>query len=371
MAQTPRWGLRYPVLSDSADVPRDMGYLAADLDNVAMDSQGLISARPVSTPGSPGKYGRYYFATDEGILYRDHGTGWNSVGALADRSVTSIKIALDAILEEHIADGSVQSGQIATNAVTSAKVADGAIGSAKIGTDLKPSQGAGSAVEALRALGTSAGQAAAGQHKTQHAPGGVDAIDYSQVHLRGTLAARPAASTTNQGLLYFATDEDGGTLYLSRGVAGWEKISPALSFHPVGMISPFAGAAAPNGWLMCDGAAVSRTTYATLFALISTTYGTGDGSTTFNVPDLRGRVAVGKGTHADVSALSVSDGLAVGSRSVKHWHDIAGTLLKNVGSPWSIVTGSGGWNGEDIYAGDNSKPAEAPAFLVINYVIKH
>lgn len=55
----------------------------------------------------------------------------------------------------------------------------------------------------------------------------------------------------------------------------------------------FAGTAAPEGYLMCDGAAVSRTTYATLFAVIGTTFGAGDGSTTFNVPDLSGRVPLG------------------------------------------------------------------------------
>lgn len=56
----------------------------------------------------------------------------------------------------------------------------------------------------------------------------------------------------------------------------------------VGIVSPFAGATAPSGWLLCNGQAVSRTTYAALFAIVATTYGTGDGSTTFNVPDLRG-----------------------------------------------------------------------------------
>lgn len=61
-----------------------------------------------------------------------------------------------------------------------------------------------------------------------------------------------------------------------------------------GAVLPFAGANAPTGWLMCDGSAVSRTTFAELFASIGTTYGTGDGSTTFNLPDLRGRVAAGK-----------------------------------------------------------------------------
>lgn len=56
---------------------------------------------------------------------------------------------------------------------------------------------------------------------------------------------------------------------------------------PIGFICPFAGTINPGGWLLCNGQAVSRTTYADLFALIGTIFGAGDGSTTFNVPDLR------------------------------------------------------------------------------------
>jgi microcystin-dependent protein len=62
---------------------------------------------------------------------------------------------------------------------------------------------------------------------------------------------------------------------------------------PVGVVNPFAGATAPSGWLLCFGQAVSRTQYPVLFAVINTTYGVGDGSTTFAVPDLRGRVVAG------------------------------------------------------------------------------
>lgn len=63
---------------------------------------------------------------------------------------------------------------------------------------------------------------------------------------------------------------------------------------PSGSVQPFAGSAAPTGWLLCDGSAVSRTTYADLFAVIGTSYGSGDGSTTFNLPNLKGRVPVGR-----------------------------------------------------------------------------
>jgi microcystin-dependent protein len=63
---------------------------------------------------------------------------------------------------------------------------------------------------------------------------------------------------------------------------------------PIGAIMDYGGATAPTGWLLCYGQAVSRTTYAALFAVLGTTYGVGDGSTTFNVPDIRGRVVAGQ-----------------------------------------------------------------------------
>lgn len=58
--------------------------------------------------------------------------------------------------------------------------------------------------------------------------------------------------------------------------------------QPPGMVSFFGNTSAPDGWLLCNGAAVSRTTYSDLFSVIGTTYGAGNGSSTFNIPDLRG-----------------------------------------------------------------------------------
>ena len=65
------------------------------------------------------------------------------------------------------------------------------------------------------------------------------------------------------------------------------------SANRIGVVQQFAGSTAPSGWLMCNGQAVSRTEYSQLFSVIGTTYGAGDGSGTFNVPDMRGRVGVG------------------------------------------------------------------------------
>ncbi|OYV98220.1 MAG: hypothetical protein B7Z62_04340 [Deltaproteobacteria bacterium 37-65-8] len=72
-----------------------------------------------------------------------------------------------------------------------------------------------------------------------------------------------------------------------------------------GQVIEYAGTAIPSGYLACDGSAVSRTTYSGLFAALSTTWGVGDGSTTFNVPDLRGRTTIGSGTGTGLSARTL------------------------------------------------------------------
>ncbi|QJX01314.1 tail fiber protein [Frigoriglobus tundricola] len=72
-------------------------------------------------------------------------------------------------------------------------------------------------------------------------------------------------------------------------------LSATAAGVPTGALMAFAGTSAPSGWLGCDGSAVSRTTYASLFSVIGTTWGAGDGATTFNVPNFQRRVAVGSG----------------------------------------------------------------------------
>lgn len=100
-----------------------------------------------------------------------------------------------------------------------------------------------------------------------------------------TSTTRPTNPYTGQ--LIFETDTF--KLQFWNGSA-WQGAVSA----PAGTVEAYAGSTAPTGWLLCAGQAVSRTTYADLFAIVSTTYGSGDGSTTFNIPDLRGRVAAGK-----------------------------------------------------------------------------
>lgn len=83
------------------------------------------------------------------------------------------------------------------------------------------------------------------------------------------------------------------------------NVGYAMPFTQPGTIISYGGAAAPSGFLSCDGAAVSRSTYSALFQAISTTWGAGDGTTTFNVPDLRGAFVRGSGAGLNPSTRTV------------------------------------------------------------------
>lgn len=119
------------------------------------------------------------------------------------------------------------------------------------------------------------------------------------------------------------------------------------SSTPAGAVLSFAMNTAPTGWLECDGAAIARTTYATLFAAIGTTFGEGDGSTTFNIPDLRGVFVRGwANTKANVDADNMYDaGRNFGTEQAdafkSHTHTfrgVYGSSGSGVGSRESQVT---------------------------------
>ena len=140
---------------------------------------------------------------------------------------------------------------------------------------------------------------------------------------------------------------------IADGAVTSDKLNAAVIFVPSGGIMAFAMNAAPSGWLAANGSAVSRTLYAALFAVIGTTYGAGDGSTTFALPDLRGYFVRGSGTNSDgtasgtfgakqaASLLNHTHSGNTGTESVDHVHGYTryNTLLNNV------MTLSGGVNG--------------------------
>jgi microcystin-dependent protein len=153
---------------------------------------------------------------------------------------------------------------------------------------------------------------------------------------------------------------------------------------PAGTIMGYAGTTAPLGFLFCDATAVSRVGYPQLFSAIGTTFGVGDGTTTFNLPDLRGRSIVGLGTNAAVNALALSDGVTtVANRRPQHRHTphqhtpaSGGSFFTNGSAPAANVTAGGGQyqldpntNLKDGGSGIATDSLDAPAYLVTNYII--
>lgn len=122
--------------------------------------------------------------------------------------------------------------------------------------------------------------------------------------------------------------------------------------QPTGSIVAFAAASAPTGWLLCDGTAVSRATYADLFGVLGTTYGAGNGTTTFNLPDGRGRTLIGSGTGDAADATAHALGSKSGTEThtlttpqlAAHSHGItdAGHVHSpNVGTAFLTISGTG------------------------------
>jgi len=143
---------------------------------------------------------------------------------------------------------------------------------------------------------------------------------------------------------------------------------------PSGAIIAFAGSSAPTGWLMCDGAAVSRTTYSDLYAIQGDVYGNGDGSTTFNVPDMRGRTGISAGTGSGLTARTLGDEIGEEDHTLTiselaSHHHVSGSrgTQKNAGkggdrypAGQAVTTDTGGDSPHN-----NMQPS-----LVINYIIK-
>ncbi len=150
-----------------------------------------------------------------------------------------------------------------------------------------------------------------------------------------------------------------------------------LSFGglPIGAMTDYAGISLPTGWLMADGSAVSRVTYANLFAVIGVGFGVGDGSSTFNLPDTQGRVTVGTGTGSGLTARSLND---TGGEE-EHVLDV--TELPAHGHANTIKPGGGGYVGDGPEFGNSTADVgltggglghnNMPPFVAIKKIIKY
>lgn len=161
---------------------------------------------------------------------------------------------------------------------------------------------------------------------------------------------------------------------------------------PTGAVLPFAGSVPPDGWLICDGRAVSRTTYAALFSVISTIFGAGDGSTTFNLPNLSGRTPIGVGTATGVAGATAHPLGQLGGEET-HKLTIAETPSHEHGHPLGVTGGAAnnpgnninaqytnggsavtGWTGQINGGGNNVRGGDGAhnnmqPFIGLNYII--
>lgn len=150
-----------------------------------------------------------------------------------------------------------------------------------------------------------------------------------------------------------AKGTDGQVLSLASGVPVWTTVSGI----PAGAVAHFAMSAAPSGWLKANGAAVSRATYAALFAAIGTTFGAGDGSTTFALPDLRGEFLRGLD---DGRGVDASRALGSAQTDAMQGHKHSGSVISGGGETISVGSGySSAALGNPTTDGTNGTPRTA------------
>jgi microcystin-dependent protein len=125
---------------------------------------------------------------------------------------------------------------------------------------------------------------------------------------------------------------------------------------PIGSITAYTLAVSPPGWLICDGAAVSRLTYASLFAVIGTTFGTGDTTTTFNLPNYQGAFLRGTGTNGTYSGPSLNASQTHATQTHAH---TASSVVSDPGHVHSQTTVNDDYNGS---GGDNYPEGSNPSF---------
>ncbi len=185
----------------------------------------------------------------------------------------------------------------------------------------------------------------------------------------GAKSVRKMLSTGESALVGTELQADGIYLFrystaLNAAAGGWLLLNPTIDLSsyatkaavnlaaPVGMVVDYAGTTAPTNWLLCFGQAVSRTTYADLFTAVGTTFGVGDGTTTFNLPDARGRVTAGKDDMGGSSANRLTglsggvDGDALGNSGGVETHTL--TTAELASHSHTASTGAAGSHSHTI-----------------------
>ena len=278
------------------------------------------------------------------------GTVWT----IDSGAVVEAKIGAGAVVEAKIGAGAVTEAKIGARAVTEAKIGTGAVTSAKIadGTIVNADINASAAIASTKLAFAPTGNIAA---TTVQAA--IEELDTEKAPLASpTFTGTPAAPTATAGT---NTTQVATTAFVSTATAGIVTV-------PIGTVSWFAGNTAPTGYLKANGADISRTTYSTLFTAIGTTFGVGDGSTTFNVPDLRGEFIRGwdDGRGVDTSRTF---GSAQADEFKSHSHTINAATNKVASSATSFTYGTGGTTTTSAVGGTETRPRNIALLACIKF----
>jgi microcystin-dependent protein len=193
----------------------------------------------------------------------------------------------------------------------------------------------------------------------------------------------PTSVSANVTFSLPAADGSSGDVLQTDG-SGNLSFTPSV---PAGSVIPYAGTTTPTGWLFCYGQAINRTTYSVLFDVIGTTYGVGDGSTTFNIPDLRGRLVAGQDDMGGTSANRLTgqsggvDGDVLGASGGAETHTLTAGQLPT-SATYQRETSHGGQSGVSgsglaqtpaqtaLTGANNEAHNNVQPTFILNYIIK-
>lgn len=203
-----------------------------------------------------------------------------------------------------------------------------------------------------------------------------------------SLAAAELAYNEQDDTLYYGWGNSSGIATVVKAIAGPGFVAGVAS--PIGLVAPYAGITAPSKWLFCYGQNVSRTTYAALWTVLSTTFGAGDGSTTFGIPDLRGRTIGGKDNMGGTAASRLTgvgftggvDGATLGNAGGGQYYNLITADLAAHTHMVNYEGGLGAGGGADYFTASGTSPRNPTSStgsggahnnvqptLILNYII--
>lgn len=220
---------------------------------------------------------------------------------------------------------------------------------------------------------------------------------YTAARFNTAFSGKSTTDLSEGSNLYFTNARARSTLSAGAGISYNSSTGEITntSIIPVGVIYIYPADSPPTGYLICDGSAVSRSTYSALFEIIGTLYGAGDGSTTFNLPDFRQRFPLGQSASGTGSILagmggqidmvySINPPSTSSSSDGSHSHTgttsapsatVAATILAGGAASTThthtFTTSSDGAHTHTTDIGAFNTAANNPSFITINYIIKH